>query len=139
MSKIAKFDLPEILPNIGTLNSPPWLLNFDGNDYPIKISSSKMKLIKQTQECACCGLKGSFFHLEAGEHHGPHLNLYGIGPRNRHVRLTVDHILPHSKGGTRNMNNVQLLCEKCNNKKGNKVITIEELRQRIFPKTEKDL
>jgi 5-methylcytosine-specific restriction endonuclease McrA len=32
--------------------------------------------------------------------------------------LTMDHIIPKSKGGKMN-NNIQILCEKCNVKKGN--------------------
>ena len=139
MSKIAKFDLPKILPHIGKPCSPPWILNFQGQGYPIPVSSSKMKLMKKTQICACCGLQGTFFDLEIRGNNNPHLNLYGVGPRNSHVMLTVDHIVPRSKGGTRDMSNVQLLCARCNNQKGNKIITIEELRRRISPKIEKEL
>jgi len=32
--------------------------------------------------------------------------------------LTIDHIFPESKGGKTELNNLQTLCKKCNNKKG---------------------
>ena len=36
-------------------------------------------------------------------------------------RLTIDHIVPISKGGSNETENLQTMCEPCNGKKGNKV------------------
>ena len=35
--------------------------------------------------------------------------------------LTLDHIYPKSKGGFSKLNNLQPMCWKCNNKKGNQI------------------
>ena len=34
--------------------------------------------------------------------------------------LTVDHVVPQSKGGSHHLDNLQLLCGACNSKKGNR-------------------
>ncbi len=37
-------------------------------------------------------------------------------------KLEYDHIIPVSKGGSNSQRNIELLCEKCNRKKSNKII-----------------
>ena len=41
---------------------------------------------------------------------------------NRRRKLTPDHVLPVSKGGTSNIGNIQPLCQPCNSSKNNKTI-----------------
>ena len=46
--------------------------------------------------------------------------------------LTVDHVVPKSKGGEDSWDNLVTACIKCNNKKGNR--TPEEAKMKLFTK-----
>lgn len=79
-------------------------------------------LIAGGGKCVRCGLQGSLWALERHHPNEPyHVNLYGLGKKNKEVMLTRDHIIPKSKGGTTDALNCQVLCSKCNTKKADLV------------------
>ena len=47
-------------------------------------------------------------------------NCNGCGTHFKAQNLTVDHIIPKSKGGTDHLENLQLLCGHCNSVKGDR-------------------
>lgn len=48
----------------------------------------------------------------------------------KHMKMTLDHILPKSRGGKTTWDNVVLACVKCNQQKGNK--TLEEAHMTLL-------
>lgn len=65
--------------------------------------------------CVTCGLEGTQVCLGIDKGGGTHLDVYTEDFK----PLTVDHIIPKSKGGPMTLNNLQPMCQKCNTKKGN--------------------
>ena len=55
---------------------------------------------KKGLTCVNCGVKGMFFALEKDKGGGLHLDLYGLIDKEE-VLLTIDHIVPKSKGGVK--------------------------------------
>lgn len=100
---------------------------FDHNDLIIdgykvrRISLRYMTFYQKGTDCVCCGRKGSYFLLEEGNKHNPerkHFNLYTEDG----ILLTKDHIIPKSKNGKNNVDNMQTMCIICNQKKKDKII-----------------
>ena len=143
MARLAKFDIPYVLPHLARPNTHlesqnVWDIQLGEKRIRLFTGRSRYQLIKKTQVCACCGLQGSFFTVESGRNHAPHLRLYGIGRYNKHIIMTLDHIIPKSQGGRREPDNSQMLCKICNTIKDNDVLSIEELQHKIsLPKYKK--
>lgn len=71
-------------------------------------------------QCAHCGLVGSFFAKERESEQFPwHLQLYAVDSQDDQVLMTVDHVVPRSKGGRNTLMNLQPLCTPCNQAKAN--------------------
>lgn len=71
------------------------------NKIPVSKKTKKSILRRDGYKCLCCGSR---------------------------EYLTVDHIIPRSKGGLNNKNNLQTLCFNCNQSKGTKIIDYRKVK-----------
>lgn len=71
-------------------------------------------------KCVKCGIEGKFLALEKDVKNKDsifHLNLYALDKYGREVMMTQDHIIPRSKGGPDDLDNLQPMCIHCNRDK----------------------
>lgn len=73
--------------------------------------------VEKGMVCNCCGRVGTRFLLVEDSGGGQHLDLFTADG----VLMTVDHILPQSKGGTWDMYNLDVLCAPCNHEKADRL------------------
>lgn len=141
MITLARFSAESILPLIGQ-GKPP--IKLDG--HWVKASSTRLECFRRNQRCATCHCLGSLFLLQhhvMGTTHRtscfiencewcafaphkersndtPHLNFYHVAKRGL-ILMTQDHIMPKSRGGSNSLENLQTMCSRCNQSKGNKI------------------
>ena len=90
-------------------------------------------------KCAKCGAEAEFAALEKDvcSKDKYHINLYAIVNGQERL-LTKDHIYPRSMGGYDALVNYQVLCEKCNSRKGSKTeLTPEVALERGYTSLER--
>jgi len=89
---------------------------------------------KDNYRCKCCGLKRTYCYKELTRNNKKNyynLQLYGIDVEER-IMMTIDHIIPISKGGFNSKTNLQTLCERCNSNKGARLIDLSTLATEIY-------
>lgn len=119
--KFKKLSISEVLPHIGS-GRKLFVGMIDGVDIYVNTSSVRLQTFKKNLTCVDCGIKGLHFWAECNPGcFNYHLNLYGINKAGDEVLMTKDHIIPKSKNGKDTLNNMQTMCTKCNNKKGNTI------------------
>lgn len=69
--------------------------------------------------CVRCGVDGVYLVASVDQGGGYHVDLYTAD----FIMMTIDHIVPRSKGGANALANYQPMCQHCNSRKGN---TLEE-------------
>lgn len=121
--RIQIFGIQDVIQHVGHRQS----FYVNGQKYKVRMNNERMKLLARSQTCACCGVQGSFFWLEKNGSNPAHFNLYGERYDGTLVMLTKDHIIPRSKGGKTEQDNLQVLCYDCNYQKQNQEISLEDL------------
>jgi hypothetical protein len=114
----------ELLPHTGPAHNPR---KFFG--HLVKVKSLRYQTFKNSLKCVCCGLMGEVFLLELPpQDKRPHFNLYAYCEGSL-VQMTKDHKQPKSKGGKDVISNMQTMCCRCNELKGNQLSKLKRLRK----------
>lgn len=83
----------------------------------VNLSSETLKLVAQQPVCINCGIKASKIRLFKDARESKYfIEIFVDSPAGLY-KLTKDHIVPKSKGGTDSFKNYQVMCEKCNQEK----------------------
>ena len=97
------------------IEANPKRIYWEKDEYVINTKRAKV-FHKKGSICVNCGVEGKFFALEQDKGGGIHLDLYGFIDTEE-VLITIDHIVPKSKGGVNKLINFQTMCKICNEMK----------------------
>ncbi len=97
------------------IENNPKRIYWETRNYNINTRRAKV-FHKKGLICVNCGVEGMFFALEKDKGGGIHLDLYGLIDEEE-VLITIDHIVPKSKGGVNKIINFQTMCKLCNEQK----------------------
>jgi len=121
--KLCHFTIEEGLNFINTRNDTRRyeVVSVKGKTYNFVTNSLRLRCFKTKGTiCLRCGLKATSWMLYRGNHSNlAHLALVAE-TNNGLIQITIDHIIPKSKGGGNSLLNVQPYCSKCNCLKGSK-------------------
>lgn len=100
----------------------------------VRMDNIRYSVFKDSLSCKYCGVTGNMFALETSAIDSPiaHFNLY-MKTEYRLTLMTIDHVIPKSRGGSEHFTNFCVACSPCNNKKGS--LTGEEFERSLGIKT----
>jgi hypothetical protein len=113
--------------------------------YRVNMGSSRLKQIKKSPICACCGVKATDCSLDLDAQQTKdtgkakyHVNFYArTGEHEKDqqhmIIFTKDHVIARSKGGSEEEGNYQTLCFNCNTLKDSSDMDLEHMRKAMFP------
>lgn len=98
----------------------------NGISHTVDLTHKKYRVFRENRKCVICGIEGKWFFL----HYYNNRNFLSFFSSNLTL-MTIDHITPRSRGGTDALSNHQTMCGPCNEFKGNRIISNEELKQEL--------
>jgi len=116
---IKTFPLEEIFPLVEKQKAE---IEVDGNVYTVYLGRPQQILFLNHRTCVRCGKEGNHYRLMYDKTNPIPCYQYFLNLYSKEGSLmTADHIIPKSLGGPTTLDNLQCMCRKCNNKKGNKL------------------
>lgn len=113
------------------------------NQVQIRMSDTSDVVIRDNYTCIGCNMKAEYIVIAKNIHSNnptqKYIPFYYIIDRTTGElkKLTKDHIIPRSLGGSNRMSNYQCMCEVCNNKKSNVLFGLD-IDKLIKQKIEED-